>query len=535
MQNAKEEPKSVQEKDEFIVEDSKFKVSDWGYRHKQCILLFLALTTAYSMRACMGMALVVMTDIEPLNISNSTASKRSINNSVGVTLNISDIDSLINYTNVENGKGNGFLHSLLLIPPYPTFQWNKKIQDTVQSSFFWGYMLTQIPAGTLAHHFGAKYLLTAALLINGVISFCLPWAALYGGWVLTGIFRFVQGLSQACIIPGMHTMFGKWAPLEERGRMAAFAYGGQALGAVLGFPVTGFISSTFLGWPGIFRFYGMLVGFVGGLLWWLGADSPAKHKYISAAERHYIETSLGQVGDAGKKKQAVPWSKILRCRGLYAIMLAHIGQTWCQLTLFTEVPAYMDKVMGVNIKANGLLSALPFLLMWFTNFFFSWLSDMLIVKKVFSVTVARKVANCTGAIPASICFVLLAHSSKDIYAVEALLCIICSFKIACTVGFQVNHIDISPNFSGTMMGMTNFVANLFGSVAPLVAGFILTDVTDEYLWRKVFYLAAIIYFSTNAAYVIMGTGELADWNEPEEEKDLPEMERMMNEKELENK
>lgn len=50
-----------------------------------------------------------------------------------------------------------------------------------------------------------------------------------GGWVLTMIFRIVQGLTQACIIPGMHTMFGKWTPLEERGRLAGWAYGGKAI------------------------------------------------------------------------------------------------------------------------------------------------------------------------------------------------------------------------------------------------------------------------------------------------------------------
>lgn len=47
----------------------------------------------------------------------------------------------------------------------------------------------------------------------------------------------------------------------------------------------------------------------------------------------------------------VPWLKILRHPGLYAIIIAHIGQAWGQLTLYSEVPAYMDKIMGVNIKA----------------------------------------------------------------------------------------------------------------------------------------------------------------------------------------
>lgn len=45
--------------------------------------------------------------------------------------------------------------------------------------------------------------------------------------MLTVIFRIIQGLSQSCIVPSMHTAFGKWTPLEERGRLTSFAYGGN--------------------------------------------------------------------------------------------------------------------------------------------------------------------------------------------------------------------------------------------------------------------------------------------------------------------
>lgn len=41
--------------------------------------------------------------------------------------------------------------------------------------------------------------------------------------------------------------------------------------------------------------------------------------------------------------------------------------------------------------------------------------------------------------------------------------------------------------------------------------------TSEYLWRKVFCVSAGFFFVTNLFYVIFGTAELADWNEPEEE------------------
>ncbi|CAG9786482.1 unnamed protein product [Diatraea saccharalis] len=154
--------------------------------------------------------------------------------------------------------------------------------------------------------------------------------------------------------------------------------------------------------------------------------------------------------------------------------------------------------------------------MWFTNFFFSWMTDMLIVKKYLNVTQARKLANSLGCFPSAIGLIALAYAPKNIYIVESLLVLICAFKIASSVGFHVNHVDISPNFAGTMISISNFISNMFGSLAPIVAGFILTDTSDILLWRKVFFVAAGLYFFTNIVYLALGTGELAEWNNPPE-------------------
>jgi len=37
---------------------------------------------------------------------------------------------------------------------------------------------------------------------------------------------------------------------------------------------------------------------------------------------------------------------------------------------------------------------------------------------------------------------------------------------------QVNHVDLSPNYAGTLMGLTNTAANVCGFLAPYVAGVI---------------------------------------------------------------
>ncbi|XP_047991572.1 putative inorganic phosphate cotransporter isoform X2 [Leguminivora glycinivorella] len=454
------------------------------------------------MRTCIGVAMVAMVQSSHDKITNTTKLTNSSNA----------------IENNQTAIGNvGILNGITFSEPYPKFQWDKKTQDYMMASFSWGYVILQIPAGQLAHRYGTRYLLTGALVINGIVSFGTPWAAYYGDWAFVAVLRMLQGLTQASLMPAMHTAFGKWVPLEERGRLSAFAYGGQPLGIVLGLPITGYIATSSLGWPGIFRFYGLLSLSTGLILWFLGADSPSQHSKISVAEKRYIEKGLGANGTISKNHLSIPWKEMLRCKAMHAIVIAHIGHSWGQLSLYTEVPAFMDKVMKVNIKANGLLTALPFFVMWLTNFFFCWVTDMLIVKKLLSVTNTRKWANTMGSVIPAAGLILLAYIKKDIVTVEIILVVTCAFKPGLHVGGYVNHLDLAPNFAGTMMSISNFVANLCSSLAPVVAGFILVaDVTSEVLWRKVFLVAAGLYLVTNLVYVVFGSAELQKWNNPEQ-------------------
>lgn len=58
-------------------------------------------------------------------------------------------------------------------------------------------------------------------------------------------------------------------------------------------PVCGALASSSIGWPSIFYIFGAL-GISWVLLWvFLGADHPATHRFISKAEKAYIETNLG--------------------------------------------------------------------------------------------------------------------------------------------------------------------------------------------------------------------------------------------------
>lgn len=107
------------------------------------------------------------------------------------------------------------------------FKWTSTTQSLILSSFFYGYVLTQIPFGMLAKRFGAMGFLGWGMLINSVFAFLIPYAARSGGVFWLCVVRFIQGLGEGPIVPCTHAMLAKWIPPNERSRMGAAVYAGK--------------------------------------------------------------------------------------------------------------------------------------------------------------------------------------------------------------------------------------------------------------------------------------------------------------------
>lgn len=81
-------------------------------------------------------------------------------------------------------------------PQYDDFQWNEQTQSLLLSSFFWGYIVTQIPAGQFAEKKGAKFILLISTFISGIMSIITPICTSIGGWEALCALRVISGLCQ---------------------------------------------------------------------------------------------------------------------------------------------------------------------------------------------------------------------------------------------------------------------------------------------------------------------------------------------------
>lgn len=75
------------------------------------------------------------------------------------------------------------------------YVWDTTLQGYLLSSFFYGYVITQIPFGILAKRYGSKYFLGIGMLINSIFGLLVPISAHWGFYWLMAV-RFIQGLGE---------------------------------------------------------------------------------------------------------------------------------------------------------------------------------------------------------------------------------------------------------------------------------------------------------------------------------------------------
>lgn len=143
-----------------------------------------------------------------------------------------------------------------------------------------------------------------------------------------------------------------------------------------------------------------------------------------------------------------------------------------------------------------MLTSLPYLTAWIISFPISYYSDLLIKRNIFTIQTSRKVCNTIGQWVPAAALIALGYVDKEHTNIAvALLVLAVASNIAIYCGHNVNHMDLSPNFAGTLMGITNTAANICSILAPLVTSVIVKDPVCINLFvviKIIYYLGYII-------------------------------------------
>lgn len=78
------------------------------------------------------------------------------------------------------------------------FNWDQATQGYILGSYYWGYLLTNIPGGILSERYGAKHVVNGGFsvcIISTLITPCLLFYSL-GEWKILALLRIICGLGE---------------------------------------------------------------------------------------------------------------------------------------------------------------------------------------------------------------------------------------------------------------------------------------------------------------------------------------------------
>ena len=387
--------------------------------------------------------------------------------------------------------------SLAIVAMTQEFGWTKTTSGFVMSSFFIGYMLTQVPGGLLAGRFGGKWVLAGGVLFWSLFTALTPPAA-YAGFAVLIAARIAMGMGEGVTFPSIYALFARWVPATHRSRAAGLVFSAIPLGVVSAQLATPWLVTSF-GWPWAFYAFAVL-----GPLWWLvwqplTASSPAEHPRVSEAELREIE---GGAAPETARSAAPSNRALLGSMAVWAIVIGHFCNNWSGYVMLSWAPFYLLERFGVDFHAIGLYVMAPSIVSFLCLNGAGALGDTLIARGL-SVTAVRKLMQTIGFGGPALALLALTQVQTAEGAV-AVMCMSTLFGSAVAAGFVCNHLDIAPRHAGALMGLSNTAGTIPGVIGVTFSGW-LVDVTGS--WSIVFLVAAGIKLFGLAFFLVFARGE----------------------------
>lgn len=378
--------------------------------------------------------------------------------------------------------------SIAIIPMAEDNGWSPTVQGAVMSAFFLGYVTLQIPAGYLSDRFGGKWVLGLGVLFWSLFTLLTPASAALGITVLLAC-RFLMGVAEAVTWPSIYSLYSRWVHPDRRASAVGLMNSGISGGAVIALICTPWLISVW-SWQGAFYLYGVL-----GILWFavwapLARSRPADKTDWDTADAVLATAEAGSAADQNDVSAQPVYPRLtvrgmLRSRAVWAVAVAHICINWSLYLVLSWFPTFVNRELGADLQLAGFLALAPTIVSLVMAPLAGRLFDRLVAKGRDRLKVRRVMQSLAFVgITAAMMAITLTDSLILSVTVITLSNALTAFSIG---GFATNHLDIAPNQSGLLMGVTNTLAAVSSSASVFVSGWI-QDLSGG--WDAVFLTAA---------------------------------------------
>lgn len=386
--------------------------------------------------------------------------------------------------------------SVAIIPMAKEFHWSPTVIGLVQSSFFYGYLLSQLPAGYASSRFGGKNVLSVGVGMWSLSTACIPIAAsttATGSLFLLFLSRAAVGLGEGVAPAAATDLIAKVSPTSGRSRATSFVFGGLHVGSLMGLTLAPFFIDVW-GWQSVFYIFG--IGGLGWNVWWQSIMNDTRVKRLVAVEQVSSES------DENIRGGELPWRAFVRNTPVRSLCLVHFVHNWFHYTMLAWLPSYFIDTLSLPLSSAAKISLLPPIAALIVSGIAGPSADALISYGVSTDTV-RKIAQSAAFLGPAACLLgasVVQDQPLTSMALVTLSLGLSSFSLA---GLYCNHADLSPKYAPVLIGATNTIGAVPGIVGVVAVG-LLYDRTES--WSIALFAPSIVLFLVGTVvFTLFGT------------------------------
>jgi len=335
----------------------------------------------------------------------------------------------------------------------------------VFSAFVFGYALCQIPGGWLGDRWGARKVLTCAIIwwsLFTALTALAPTLSLVGILGIGGslmLVRFLIGVGEAAALPNFNRAIANWFHPQQRGLGIAITISGIGIGSALTPPVTAWVMVNY-GWQMAFYLAGIL-GIAIAALWYIYAtDRPEDHPHVNALE---VELIRGSNREIDPEIGPVPWQALGRTPTVWWLVLSYTCFGYVAYVYMSWFYLYLVEERGFDVLRGALFASSPFIAITLLCPLGGWCTDQLTGR--YGLNRGRSWVGVAGMTVAALAILLGAFIKSPPGAI-LFLSLGAGFLYFTIGAFWSSTTDLSRPHAGTLSGLMNTGANFGGTLSP---------------------------------------------------------------------
>ncbi|MFW6575718.1 MFS transporter [Acinetobacter baumannii] len=367
-------------------------------------------------------------------------------------------------------------------------QFSEAVYGLGAGIFFIGYFLCEVPSNIVLHKVGARRWIARIMITWGILSGCF--AFVQTEWQFYTL-RFLLGVAEAGLAPGLLLYLTYWFPSYRRARMTVLWFIAIPISGMIGGPLSGLIMDRmsgvhgWFGWQWMFVIEAIPTVLVGLLVLAVLKDSVQDANWLTQDEKNLVKQELSQ--DNQHKEGHASVKEFIADKRLWLLAGIYFCVVMGQYAITFWLPTLIRN-SGISDNWHiGLLTSLPYMCAIVVMILAGRSGDHFQERRWHLI-----IPMCAGAL--ALTFATLFASNLTLSLI--CLCIAASGVLTASSLFWM----LPTNFLGGVsaaagIAAVNSFANLAGFCSPYLIGWITTNTGSNAI--GMFLITAVLIFGAS--------------------------------------